>query len=155
VVQAAARMRRRSRRRLRERAEACRGRLRGWMKTVANTRLPADAWVGRLLIPCARPASVGRATARSCPRSWAFGRGFSFWRPESAQNHKQTGTMTPALDSLQKQLLYRSQCFFNKSFDKIVPLDARGGAARSYFFGSDSSLKNSFGSSVLFVGIYF
>jgi hypothetical protein len=40
-----------------------------WMETLANSRLPADAWVGRLLISCTRPASVGSATARSWPRS--------------------------------------------------------------------------------------
>jgi hypothetical protein len=35
--------------------------------------------------------------------------------------------MTLTLASLQEQLLYWSQCFFNKSFDKTTPLDAREG----------------------------
>jgi hypothetical protein len=63
-------MRRRSRRQLRERAEACRGRVsRAVVETLAIARLPADAWVGRLFISCTRAASVGSATARSWPRS--------------------------------------------------------------------------------------
>jgi hypothetical protein len=33
--------------------------------------------------------------------------------------------MTRALSSLQEQLICRSQCFFNKSFDKTAPLDTR------------------------------
>jgi hypothetical protein len=35
--------------------------------------------------------------------------------------------MIPALASPQEQLLYRSQCFFNKSFDNTTSFDTREG----------------------------
>jgi hypothetical protein len=68
--------------------------------------------------------------------------------------------MTPALAFHQEQLIYRSQCFFNKSFDKTTPLDARGGEwdeerLEAIFFESGTSLKYGSSFSMLFVKSYF
>jgi hypothetical protein len=72
-----------------ERAEGQRG-----ANPTQMMRLSAEVAWGQLLSSRSRPASQRRASGKSERRSGAFGRSFSFWRPESRQKPNQTPTMS-------------------------------------------------------------